>query len=149
MLQLILNASAESAEAIADFLTENDALAVSLQDAGNEPLFQEILHSAPVWQNTQIRALFADDAPIDQLMQTLKAQFNSLLDWQIHAVAEENWVEKTQQSFPARCFGGKLWIIPSGNVLRINPGLGFGTGAIEQLRSVWNGCRSRIYEINP
>lgn len=129
MLQLTVTVSAGQAEWVADFLTESGALAVILQDALDQPLFQEELHATPLWQQTKIQALFADDFVLDELINTLKHQLSSGVDCQIQILVEENWVQKTQQNFPARCFADKLWVAPSGAVLRINPGLGFGTGA--------------------
>jgi ribosomal protein L11 methyltransferase len=52
------------------------------------------------------------------------------------AVADEDWVRATQTQFVPQCIAGKLWIVPSwheapreGVVLRLDPGLAFGTGS--------------------
>ena len=102
---------------------------MSLEDGGDQPLFQEMLNETPLWKDTQIHALFDESIPLDKILQELTAVLESPIDYKIETVIEENWVEKTQQSFPARCFANRLWVVPSGIVLRINPGLGFGTGA--------------------
>ena len=52
------------------------------------------------------------------------------------AVADEDWVRQAQGQFQAQCIAGRLWIVPSwheapreGVVLRLDPGLAFGTGS--------------------
>ncbi len=129
MLQLVIQTSAEQANQLSDFLAEEGALAVSLADAGDQPLFQEKLNETPLWRSTQINALFAEDFPLKQLIQNLEKLFSAPVHYQIESIVEQNWVEKTQENFPARCFANRLWVVPSGVALRINPGLGFGTGA--------------------
>lgn len=104
------------------------AAAVSMEDAGDQPLFQEKLHEAPLWNKIQIQALFSEEQDIQNILFEL-TKLHAALDYKIESLAEENWVVKTQESFPVRCFSNRLWVVPSGVVLRINPGLGFGTGA--------------------
>jgi ribosomal protein L11 methyltransferase len=55
---------------------------------------------------------------------------------QSYEVAEEDWVRLTQAQFAPQCIEGRLWIVPSwhdapreGVVLRLDPGLAFGTGS--------------------
>lgn len=136
MIKVIINSSRKPAEVIGDFLTERGALAVSLQDAGDQPLFQEALNEMPLWAQTQIHALFDDGADANEIMQQLAAVLNAPVNYHIEPVIEEDWVQKTQHGFPAQCFAERLWIVPAWEqshhypniVLRINPGLGFGTG---------------------
>jgi ribosomal protein L11 methyltransferase len=128
MLQVIIQTTSNQAELISDLLIEQGALAASLADAGNQSLFQEQPQQTPLWENTQIKALFENDYPVADVIQHLEKLLGLSLKYQVGEIAEQNWVEKTQQTFPARCFAHKLWIIPSGVTVRINPGLGFGTG---------------------
>jgi ribosomal protein L11 methyltransferase len=51
-------------------------------------------------------------------------------------VPDEDWVRATQAQFAPQCIAGRLWIVPSwhdaprgGTVLRLDPGLAFGTGS--------------------
>ncbi len=129
MLKLIIDASATEADDLADLLTEQGAEAVSLEDGGNQPLFQEKLHETPLWNQTQIQALFSEKTDITKIISELIKIGFTQLNYRVESLVEENWVAKTQENFPVRCFANRLWIVPSGAVLRINPGLGFGTGA--------------------
>jgi len=75
-------------------------------------------------------------------------------------VADEDWVRATQAQFAPQCIAGRLWIVPSwheapaeGVVLRLDPGLAFGTGSHPSTRLVlaWlagtplAGCRVLDY----
>ena len=64
--------------------------------------------------------------------------------YRAYDVADEDWVRATQAQFGPLCIAGKLWIVPSwdqpppgaGVVLRLDPGLAFGTGSHPTTRLV-------------
>ncbi len=108
-----------------------------MEDAGEQPLFQEALDEAPLWKHTQIQGLFAEHNQAQAVIQALQIALQKVLVYQIDSVPDQDWVQMTQSQFPPRCFANRLWVVPawqdcadySGIVLRIEPGLGFGTGA--------------------
>jgi ribosomal protein L11 methyltransferase len=58
-------------------------------------------------------------------------------------IADQDWVRATQAQFAPQCIAGRLWIVPSwheapreGVVLRLDPGLAFGTGSHPSTRLV-------------
>ena len=129
MLKITIRIIAEHADFLVDFLEAYGALSVSLQDAGDQPLFQVTPDETPLWKNTQIQALFDEDVSLDALLPLIEG---------IESVEEENWVEKTQRNFQPQQYGDHLWIWPAwmepptdpkARVIRLNPGLGFGTGS--------------------
>lgn len=73
--------------------------------------------------------------------------------FQTYAVADDDWVRATQAQFAPQCVAGKLWIVPSwhsapaeGVVLRLDPGLAFGTGSHATTRLVLNWLTSAALE---
>lgn len=127
--KITIRTTADQADAVVDFLEAYGALSVSLQDAGDQPLFQIIPNEAPLWKNTQIQALFDESVPLDALLSVIDS---------VESVEEENWVEKTQRNFQPQQYDDRLWIWPAwmepptdskAVVIRLNPGLGFGTGS--------------------
>jgi len=64
--------------------------------------------------------------------------------YRAYDVADEDWVRATHAQFGPLCIAGKLWIVPSwdqpppgaGVVLRLDPGLAFGTGSHPTTRLV-------------
>jgi ribosomal protein L11 methyltransferase len=124
----------EKSDIISDELTAQAALAITLASANSEEVFQ-LKDERPLWEKTIIKALFADDWPIKITMQELKKKFPDI-SWELEAIADEDWVRKTQENFPAQNFANKLWVLSSwedinefpGQKIRIDPGLAFGTG---------------------
>lgn len=136
MWNLCINGSDEE-EWISDFLIDREALSVGLVDAGDQPLFQEGLYESPVWKKIRINALFAEKNQALAAIETLKTVLDRKFEHELEEIQQQNWVQLTQRQFSPRCFADRLWIVPaweegdsfSGAVLRIEPGLGFGTGS--------------------
>ena len=137
--QLSIRCSAQQAEYLADLLQALDALSVTLLDAKDQPLFQLQPDDQPLWQDTQVLALFNQPAEADQALQIILSQSEETLDTNIEEIIDQDWVRKNQQNFPAKAFGHgdkPLWIIPSWEStddypnpkIYIDPGLAFGTG---------------------
>lgn len=137
--QLALLCEADTAEQIANVLQGIEALSVTMADAKDQPLFQLQPNDHPLWQDTQVTALFdsADDAEHAKLI--VQSFFEKSLPCQIEIIEEQDWVRQTQQNFPSQAFGGcdkPLWVIPSWDAngeyaepkIIIDPGLAFGTG---------------------
>ncbi|MDF1654277.1 MAG: 50S ribosomal protein L11 methyltransferase [Coxiellaceae bacterium] len=137
--QLSIHCTAEQAEFFADTLQAIDALSVSLLDAKDQPLFQLQPEDQPLWQDTQVLALFNLHSEAEQASNILQSQSSETLDINIEEIIDQDWVRKNQQNFPAKAFGtghNPLWVIPSWEKcgdysmpqIRIDPGLAFGTG---------------------
>lgn len=131
--QLTLEADSPQCEALEALLLELGASAVTLDDAGDEPLFELAPGNMPRWSQIRLTGLFADEiallAALAQLPEPLPA-------YQISTLADEPWERSWMARFqPIRC-GERLWICPSWHqvdepgavVLQLDPGLAFGTG---------------------
>lgn len=129
--------SKEEVEMIGDYLESQGALAISIKDGGNEDLFQEAVNETPLWKINLLQALFPPSMDLLPLITDLQTHFHKTIDYNISLLPEQNWVEVTQQNFPPLNFANQLWIVPSwvdatnlsGKQVRLDPGLGFGTGA--------------------
>lgn len=137
-LQLSMEAREYSVEQLEDALLQVGALAVTLQDAGDQPLLEPAPGATPLWHQTCVTALF--DAQTDiavvkrRLRQVLHA--TTLPDCHLDALEERNWVRAWMEHFQPMRFGEQLWICPTAypppdpqavNV-RLDPGMAFGTG---------------------
>ncbi len=137
-LKISITTSAELAEVISAYLMEQSALSVSLEDAADQELFQLEPNETPLWQHTKVVALFTEQTNPDAIIEQLAAQLNlsEPLDCEIEQLAEQDWVRLTQQQFQPQCYAEQLWVCPSwydtheltGDIVRIDPGLAFGTG---------------------
>lgn len=146
MFELVLRLPQALVDPVGDALgDELDALSVSVEDAdadtdAEQPLFGEPGLPPPDsgWQRSTLRALFDSAEQADAAAAVLLAQ-----DWtqglQVQAVEpvpEQDWVRLTQSQFEPVAITPDFWIVPSWHqapaqahhVIRLDPGLAFGTG---------------------
>jgi ribosomal protein L11 methyltransferase len=113
------------------------ALALSLADAGDEPLFEPMPGETPLWPAVRLRAMFERTADSALLAATLTA----VLGLAPAAIAAEHvedraWEREWLKDLRPMCFGRRLWVCPAAKrpatraevVLELDPGLAFGTG---------------------
>ena len=113
------------------------AIALSLTDAGDQPLLEPAPGEMPLWRETRLGALFADSAEPALIAATLTAVLE-LPDDAIRCerVADRVWDREWLKDFRPMRFGRRLWVCPGGQqppdpaaiVLELDPGLAFGTG---------------------
>ena len=146
-LALEFDADAADAERWADALLEAGALAIDTADPhagrpGDRALRRAQCNTNPtaidLWPVCRLSALFANDADADDALVRVSAALGAAVPAHaITAIADDDWVRKTQQQFqPIRVAPG-LWVVPSwcepvdANAinLRLDPGLAFGTGS--------------------
>jgi ribosomal protein L11 methyltransferase len=135
--KLIILCNNIDAERISDALFDLDSLSVTFEDAEDEPIFQILPNETPLWKNTQVSALYPEEINSEDIIEALKKALNlSELHFRWETLPDEDWVRKTQAEFPPQLYGTKLCVQPTwsknpdfpGAILRIDPGLAFGTG---------------------
>jgi ribosomal protein L11 methyltransferase len=153
-LQLHIKTDPENAETLNALLNLLGAVAVTLQDAADEPILEPALNTTPLWSHTEIIALFPEKIDINKVVEFLKKQitppspgFATLsrqrergqqdnFDYQIDLLEDKNWERAWLEHFKPMCFGKRLWICPSTQTppnpnavnIILDPGLAFGTG---------------------
>ena len=146
MHELVLFASEALVEPVSEALVnELEALSVSVEDADADTSAEQALFGEPGmpapragWQHSTLTALFAEEAQATEAAALLLSQ-----DWatgvqlrSISPVAEQDWVRLTQSQFAPVQITDRFWIVPSwheppaeaAQVIRLDPGLAFGTG---------------------
>ncbi len=136
--QLVVEPQAQALAAVEGWLNDAGALALTLQDAGDEPLLEPPPGISPLWQRTRIVALFGDDADLPGLAARLRAAFDAqVLSIGIDTLAERVWELEWRRDFKPMCFGTRLWVTPADGLdtlpegaiaVVLEPGLAFGTG---------------------
>ncbi len=137
-LEITITTSAAHANAIADYLHDNGASAVTFQDAGDDPILEPAPGHARLWQTTRLTGLFEQQHEITPLLAWLNQQQHAQRIDEIHinGLADQDWVRTCLQDVKPMRMGQRLWICPSWhtppdptaiNVI-IDPGLAFGTG---------------------
>jgi len=122
-----------------ELLFENlGAVAVTLGDAGDEPMLEPAPGETPLWRATRVSGLFGGDTDPDdlrsQVTQALASDASGNL--RLEHLADRDWERAWMDRFKPMRFGRRLWIRPSGSeiaqvdavVIDLDPGLAFGTG---------------------
>lgn len=114
-IQLQFEVNADQVEHLSNRLSEVGAVAVTLLDAIDQPLFEPLPGEAPLWSRTRVNALFPMAADPDTLLQGLKQDWASESfpshHWEI--LADQNWERAWMAHFKPLCFGSRLWVCPS------------------------------------
>lgn len=124
-LSLMLEIDAAAAEVLSDALLEAGAHSVSLDD----------IEAA----RCRVSALVGLDADADALVARAAAiaQLRATPGFRVARVEDEDWVRRSQAQFAPVEIGERLWVGPSWKeppprteaVVRLDPGLAFGTGS--------------------
>jgi len=137
--QLSVATEEARAEPLSDRLFELGALSVSLQDEGDQPLFEPGPGETPIWRDTRVIGLFEEDVDLDRVRSALAAGFpeQALSGWRVEEIQDQAWERAWLEHFKPMRFGRRLWIIPTGFeppgqedavCVSLDPGLAFGTG---------------------
>ena len=145
LVELGLICPQHQVEQVSDALMELDALSVTVEDADADSPDEQALFGEPGmpapragWERSIVKALFADEASAQEATTLLLAQdFAHDLHVQgLVTVDEQDWVRITQAQFAPVPITDEFWIVPSWHdtpaqartVMRLDPGLAFGTG---------------------
>lgn len=135
--QLAATVAQSLAEDVSDWFIAQGALSVSLDDAGDQPLFEPPPGETPLWNLTRVTGLFEEEAVPEGLEQFARLVFGAqIVGWSGSTLDDQVWERAWMEHFQPMQFGKRLWICPSGyeppepsavNIL-LDPGLAFGTG---------------------
>ncbi|MDP4621843.1 MAG: 50S ribosomal protein L11 methyltransferase [Hydrogenophaga sp.] len=161
MFELVLMVPEAAVETVGEALDALDALSVSVEDAdamtdAETALFGEPGMPAPKegWCRSRIVGLFATEEAAREAADLLGAQdfFVGCEVLGVKNVPEQDWVRLTQSQFEPVAITDEFWIVPSWHeppvgaqhVIRLDPGLAFGTGTHPTTRMClrWIAARS-------
>jgi len=158
--ELRLLAPEERVEILSDALDALDALSVSVDDADAQTDAEQALFGEPGmpppkegWQRSRLSALFATQALAQEAATVLTAQdfFADCRMLGLAEVPEQDWVRLTQSQFSPVEITADFWIVPTWHeppaqatrVIRLDPGLAFGTGTHPTTRMCLRWIASR------
>lgn len=137
-LELTIQTKESDTESVSDFLEQANAVSITWKAADEQALFEPDLNTTPLWQRVEVNALFSEDTSISDLMDALQREFDdkTILKSSFKVVPDKCWERVWLDDFKAMRFGQRLWVCPttmeppdpSGVIVRLDPGLAFGTG---------------------
>lgn len=127
-------------DALEQWLWDHGAVSVTVEDAQDKPIFEPPPGTQPVWEHSLVTGLFEDDADVNNLTLALEESGFELSD--IETIADKPWEREWLERFKPMQFGQRLWICPTGYeldpqdkiIVKLDPGLAFGTGTHETTR---------------
>jgi len=160
MFELRLLVPEDRVETVSDALEALDAVSVSVEDADAQTDAEQALFGEPGmpppkegWQRSRVIALFADEAQAREAATVLAAQdfFDGCQLLGMVDVPEQDWVRLTQSQFAPVEITPEFWIVPTWHeppagarqVIRLDPGLAFGTGTHPTTRMCLRWIASR------
>lgn len=139
--KLIIPATSDRVEAIEALCWTHGSAAVSLLDGADQALLEPAPGELPLWSEVLVEALMPADPSddgVETLLMALKAAalINELTDVSIHTLADQQWERAWMDAFHPMRFGSRLMVCPwhctpddaAPVVLRLDPGLAFGSG---------------------
>ena len=136
-LQLEFPLGALDAERVQAALEALGALAVTLADAADDPIYEPPPGATPLWQRSSVTALFASDTDPAAVLRALKGALGGTMPpHRFEPLAERDWEREWLKDFKPMRFGARLWVVPTAYAapepgavnLVLDPGLAFGTG---------------------
>jgi len=134
--ELRLETDATRVEPLEDWLFEQGAVAVTLEDNADQPLLEPGPGETPMWRDVQVVALFPISAPLDDIASRVPRSLIESAPANVREVPDQVWEHAWMADYHPMQMGDRLWICPSWtpppdpsavNVL-LDPGLAFGTG---------------------
>lgn len=141
-LQLTLITDRDQAQVTEAALEDAGALAVTIDDAADDPAAAPVLEPAPdatpLWRRVRLTGLFDDDDHArEQAEGAAAAMADRLLEPpRLVRLEDRPWERVWLEGIAPQRFGRRLWVCPRGHrvadanavVIDLDPGLAFGTG---------------------
>ena len=129
---------------VSEQLEQAGAQAVTIEDAGDHPLFDLLDGEQPVWDSSLITGLFNAEQGLDAVLAELANSIapHTLPDYQVETLADQDWERSWMDRFQPMQYGSDLWICPTwceppdpdATNIMLDPGLAFGSGSHETTR---------------
>jgi len=136
--QFVMNLDSIEPHRVEEILQRHGAQSVTLTDAGDDPVLEPAPGETPLWTDTRVTALFAAEADFDALCRDLRQSLHlkELPAHHIETLEDRVWEREWLRDFGPMQFGRRLWVVPGeieiespdALVIRLDPGLAFGTG---------------------
>jgi ribosomal protein L11 methyltransferase len=135
--------AALESDAVEAALMEAGASSITFVDRADEPILEPKPGEIRLWSDTLVRALFQESADstrdaLKNLMQLSGSLGKHVTETaRVRAVEDQAWERVWLKDWHSMRFGRRLWVVPSSGelpqdpdavVVRLDPGLAFGTG---------------------
>lgn len=141
-LAITIDTEARFEERLSSAFEDLGAVAVTLLDGADQPIYEPKPGETPLWRRLTMQALFPGEADESGIVFGLSALQPGLDMRRLHVerIEDRDWERAWMDDFQPMRFGRHLWIVPTTHelpdearddqavVIRLDPGLAFGTG---------------------
>ena len=136
--QYVMDLETLNPDRVEEIFARHGAQSITLTDAGDKPVLEPAPGETPLWHDTRITGLFAPEADLERLQDDLLQSLNIdvLPAHRVSELEDREWQQEWRKDIGPMRFGERLWICPGNSavdaddavVVRLDPGLAFGTG---------------------
>lgn len=136
--QFVMDLETLNSETVEEIFARHGACSITLTDAGDKPVLEPAPGETPLWPDVRITGLFAANTDFDELQADLTQSLGieALPRHEILDLEDRDWEREWLKDFGPMKFATRLWICPGDSeidaanavVVRLDPGLAFGTG---------------------
>ncbi len=137
-LELSVRVARQHASLVESLLKNEPVLAVTLTDDADNPVLEPGVGETPLWPSVCVTALFDEHIALEPLarMLSLVPGIDRPQHVNFRTLDDQQWERSWMERFKPMQFGRRLWIVPGEmdvprdavHVIRLDPGLAFGTG---------------------
>jgi ribosomal protein L11 methyltransferase len=136
-LKLDLEVAAADADDVGDLLLGMGAVSVTVSPGSDDAVLEPALGTTPLWRRNRLSILLPLDADVAAIRASLEARKSvddERFNFAVSFIEDADWLNRWRDHAVEHCFADRLWVVPrdvempSGIVLRLDPGLAFGTG---------------------
>ena len=132
-LKLDVDVAFADADEVGDLLLELGAVSVTVSASSEDTVVEPAPGATPLWRRNRLSALLPLDTDVAFVRESLASR---LVDprFEVGFVEDQDWLARWREHAVEDCFAGRLWVLPrdaparAAPVLRLDPGLAFGTG---------------------
>lgn len=139
-LSVRLSVASPRIEALCDALMDAGALSITLRDAADVPVLEPGPGETPLWPLAELDAMFPLDADLADVRARLTVGLGGSIErasLDVRFIEDSDWSQTWRNHTVEYRFGDRLWVVPrdaaapegASVVLRLDPGLAFGTGS--------------------
>lgn len=157
---LVFEIDAAAVEPLSEAFLARGAAAASIEDAAagtgaEQPVFDEPGATPSRWARARLRVLVPDGLEPAALLRRAAADAGLAApsEFAVEAVADDDWVRRTQSQFEPIRISRRLWVVPSWHSapdpeaiqLVLDPGRAFGTGSHPTTRACLRWLDERMF----
>jgi len=136
--QFVMDLETLNPDSVEEVFARHGAQSITFTDAGDKALLEPAPGETPMWSETRITGLFSPEVDLASLQNDLLSalQVDKLPIHQVTELADRAWEREWLKDFGPMRFGERVWVCPGDAtiddedavVVRLDPGLAFGTG---------------------